>query len=102
MIKMRQNFIQPSSIKLSFTIHLGFWKIKKIKELVAIIHHLQAKLSSEGNKKLNVTYLKRPWSTDLLIEIEGNKDIVRLFLTELRIYIERFGLKVTPENWYML
>jgi hypothetical protein len=97
---LKQNIIQPSFVKLYFTIHFGFWKIKKLRELVAIIDHLRVKILSQSNKMLTVTYLKRPWSTNLLVEIEGSQDAVRLFLTELRVHIERFGLKVTPENWY--
>ncbi len=87
-------------IKVDFQINLGLRKIGKAKELGARIEHVSEQAKAATGEGLNLSYFKQPWGLNIRVSVEGYLKTVRFFISQLRVEIEKMGLKVVPENWY--
>lgn len=87
-------------VKVNFQINLGLRKAGKAKELAARIEHASEQAKAETGEGLNLSYFKQPWRANIQVSVEGYLKTVRFFTSQLRVDIEKIGLKVVPENWY--
>ena len=91
---MRKNV----SVKVNFIVNFGFMKVNKIEDFIRQANNIHSKIKGEMGRGLNIEYIKKPWRLKLNIEVEGDRDVVKEFLKQLKLHT--VGLDVSPKNWY--
>ena len=88
-----------SEVNVNFEIRFGLRKVNKIRDFASTMEQIYRKVKAEKGD-FRIAYFKRPWRSSLNIEVSGERETVREFLRELRVYVATFGVKASPENWW--